>query len=1111
MTTARPTTATILFSDLVNSTELLQRVGDETAQRVFETHHRMLRDAVAAHGGAEVKWTGDGLMVAFDSATAAVGCAIAMQQAARRPAAGEPLKIRVGLQVGEALRHDATDYFGTTVVIARRLCDSGGAGDILCSALVRALIPDSSAFNFRDRGALVLKGIAAPVDACEVLYEHDPLAMLTVTPFVGRDDVIASLAEKVEQARTGHGSLVLLVGEPGIGKTRTAEEFAALARHKGATVLWGRCYDGEWAPPFSPFVEAIKEYAAATPRDELAAALGFDAGILARIVPALRELLPDIAEPPAVPPEDERYRLLEAASNLFAKVASTGPVVLMLDDLHWADKGTIAMLRQVARQTSSQALVIVGGYRDVELDRTHPLADALATLRRETNYDRIVLKGLSVTDVSELLRLVAEHDVPEAFVRAISDETGGNPFFIREVMLHLIDEKKIVQEDGRWVGVVGIADMRIPEGVREVIGRRLSRVGDTCGRMLTVVSALTAGFSWKVIAALVDADDAALLDAIDEALAAQLIVERERGKYDFAHALIRHTLYEELSTPRRVLLHRRIGDALERLYGADVDTHLAELAHHFYQAAPGGDVEKAIDYATRAGVRAIELCAWEEAVGHFERALQAMELIAAALHGESSTDKRRRVDLLMRLGGAHGSNTGAASARDIYERAALVAKAAGLAEQQALAAARYAAWFDPFNDLARPVAMLGEALAGLPEGDSSARALVMASLAVAQYYSAPREHVAEIARAAVGVARSINDPETLSLVLASAHRVLTGPESVEERIGIVDELLALALNNTSAYKGFAANNALARRRIDLAEIGDIKGSQRDIEANLAFAREVRLEGLMYSASASLVMRPALEGRFDEAERLMQEALVLGQQLQSDSPVITFGVQLIGLRVLQGRLGEIEPLVRAQVKQLPNIVGFRCTLAFVHAELDNAEEARREFEELAPQGFGALPRDGDWLIGIYLLTEVCDYLGDAARAMTLYDLLLPYAGRNIITGFPAFCTGSASRQLGMMAAVMERWEDAERHFEDALAFDQKMNARPWVAHDQYRYAKMLLARGGADDRAKAIGLLQQALKTAEELGMGKVRADCERLLASGGVRLAVENGDDRPSQ
>jgi class 3 adenylate cyclase len=244
MTTARPTTATILFSDLVNSTELLQRVGDETAQRVFETHHRLLRDAVATHGGAEVKWTGDGLMVAFDSATAAVRGAIAMQQAARRPAAGERLQIRVGLQVGEALRHDTTDYFGTTVVVASRLCALAQAGEILCTATVRALISDASAFDFRERGALALKGIAAPVDTCEVLYEHDPLAMLTVTPFVGRDDVIASLTEKLEQARGGHGSLVMLVGEPGIGKTRTAEEFAAIARHKGATVLWGRCYDG---------------------------------------------------------------------------------------------------------------------------------------------------------------------------------------------------------------------------------------------------------------------------------------------------------------------------------------------------------------------------------------------------------------------------------------------------------------------------------------------------------------------------------------------------------------------------------------------------------------------------------------------------------------------------------------------------------------------------------------------------------------------------------------------------------------------------------------------------------------------------------------------------
>lgn len=252
--TAQPRTGTttILFTDLVGSTELLERAGDESAQRIFQAHHKLLHDAVAAGGGQEVKWLGDGLMVAFPSAADAVRCAIAMQQAVGRPTIGERLEIRVGLNVGEALREE-TDYFGTPVVVARRLCDRAEAGQILCSSLVAGLLSGRQAFRFRDCGRLELKGIAEPVAACEVLYEVDrPAALLVHVPFVGRAAEVARLSQKLQEARAGQGGLVMLVGEPGIGKTRLAEELAEAARREGTVVLWGRCYEGEWAPALRP-------------------------------------------------------------------------------------------------------------------------------------------------------------------------------------------------------------------------------------------------------------------------------------------------------------------------------------------------------------------------------------------------------------------------------------------------------------------------------------------------------------------------------------------------------------------------------------------------------------------------------------------------------------------------------------------------------------------------------------------------------------------------------------------------------------------------------------------------------------------------------------------
>ena len=403
---------TILFTDLVASTELLQRAGDEDAQRIFKAHHKLLRDAVAAAGGHEVKWLGDGLMVAFPSAADAVRCAIGMQHASRRPApGGERLEIRVGLHAGEALI-DESDYFGTTVVIARRLCDSAGAGEVRCSALVSALLAGRQSFAFRDLGPLELKGITAPVPAAEVLYEReDPAAFLASTPFVGRTAEVAKLTQKLRDADGGRGGLVMLVGEPGIGKTRTSQEFADAAVALGARVLQGRCFEGDWSPPYGAFADAIETYARETEPDELRADFGYGAPPIARLVPALRERLPEVEEPAPLQPDEERFRLMDAVSQFLIATSKRAPVVLMLDDLHWADRGTIAMMRHVARFAPQHRMLILGNYRDVELDRQHPLSDALAALRREVEYERIVLKGLAPDEVGTLLATIAEQEV----------------------------------------------------------------------------------------------------------------------------------------------------------------------------------------------------------------------------------------------------------------------------------------------------------------------------------------------------------------------------------------------------------------------------------------------------------------------------------------------------------------------------------------------------------------------------------------------------------------------------------------------------------------------------------------------------------------------------
>src|SRR5215468_8897482 len=620
---ARGSISTILFTDVVDSTILMQRLGDERAQRVFEGHHRMLTDTLAASGGEELQWLGDGQTAAFASPADAVRCAVAMQQGAVRPIDGERLRIRVGLNVGEIMRDAGGGYFGTPVVTARRLCDAAEAGQILCGNTVAGLLASRRAFRFRDLGPQTLKGLADPVGVAEVEYDsEEPTAFLAATPFVGRDEEMAKIAGLLHRAQAGEGALAMVVGEPGIGKTRLAVEVAELAQREGTRVLSGRCYEGEWAPPYGPFVEAIETYASAVTPEELRRDLGQGAPPLARLVRLLREQLPDISEPIPLQADEERFRLLDAVSQLLIAASERAPVLLVLDDLHWADRDTIAMLRHVARSVPRHRILVLGLYRDVELDRQHPLADALGALRREAPYERVVLKGLDTAGVEALLEAVAQQEVPPALVRAIGEETDGNPFFIREVLIHLVEEGKLYREGGRWTTRVGsVAELGIPEGVRQVITRRLSRLSEAANKLLSAASAFEGAFRFDVGATAANLDETVALDAVDEALGAQLLrATGEVDSYDFTHALIRHTLYTELNPSRQVRLHRKIAEATERF----CPDRAADIAYHFHRSAAVPGAERGVAHALAAADRAEAAWAWDDVVTFLRMALELL-------------------------------------------------------------------------------------------------------------------------------------------------------------------------------------------------------------------------------------------------------------------------------------------------------------------------------------------------------------------------------------------------------------------------------------------------------------------------------------------------------
>ena len=582
MVQARSGTVTLLFTDLVGSTEQRQKLGDEEADKLRRTHFRLLREAVGVRHGHEVKNLGDGLMVAFASAVDALACAVAMQQALyyhnQQDAEHQhQLQVRVGLHVGEPA-HEEADYFGTTVDIASRLCNSGDGGQIVASTLVRGLVGTRGGHTFRDLGPLSLKGIAEPVSACEVLWEPPVDQPTAAQPavgeragppplppsvgageraaFVGRQGERAQLRRYWERAQAGERQFVLLAGEPGIGKTRLAAEFAAAAHAEGATVLFGRS-DEDSVLPYQPFAEALQHYLAAWPPEELRARLGATAARLARLVPELAERLSDLPEVPPSDSDGERHRLFEAVASLLVEAAHASPIVLVLDDLQWADKPTLLLLKHILRAPEQSPLLILGTYREEELGRRHPLSETLADLRRDRAFERITLKGLHEGDVGAMIGAWRGLDAPSDFIQAIYQPTEGNPFFVEEVLRHLSETGVIYERDGRLMSDRPVAELSIPEGVKEVIGRRLARLSEECNSVLTVASVIGRGFGLDALARASDLSDDRLLEALEEAVGACVVTEAPHaiGRYSFSHTLIYEALYDELTTTRRVRLH----------------------------------------------------------------------------------------------------------------------------------------------------------------------------------------------------------------------------------------------------------------------------------------------------------------------------------------------------------------------------------------------------------------------------------------------------------------------------------------------------------------------------------------------------------------------------
>ena len=895
-----------------------------------------------------------------------------------------------------------------------------------------------------------------------------------VGQLIGRDRELAALLDGLESALVGRGRLFLIAGEPGIGKSRLAEELTERARGRGAVTLFGRAWEAGGAPAYWPWVQAIRTYARHRDPSTLRDQLGNGAADVAQMLPELRELLPEIGPPVSLDPEGARFRLFDATATFLRTAAEVEAIVLVLDDLHVADTSSLLLLEFVARELAEMRVLVLGLYRDLEVDPESPLSSldrhASSTLR---------LSGLREQEVARLIE--ERHDVEsgEALAAAIHRETEGNPLFVGEILRLLATEGRL--EDAADGPARRIS---IPATVRDVIGRRLRRLSDDCKSVLTLASVLGREFDLDALAGVTDHEVEGLFDLLDEAISAGVVgeVPGAHRRLRFAHVLIRDTLYDELTATRRMRLHRSVGEALEALYATDPDPHLAELAHHFHEAVPAADAGKAIEYARRAGDRAAALLAYEEAARLYEIAIETV----ASHAGRHDFD---RCELLLRLGDVRARAGDIASAKETFLRAAGIARSARQAEQLARAALGYGGrfvWGRAWDDRLL-VPLLEEALSALPEEDGELRVRLLVRLAAGPLRDTlPPEPRERMSQEAVDMARRLGSPATLAYALQGRYDANWGPDALEGRLAIANELIQVAEaigDEESAYAGHDC------RFIALLELGDLPAAYRAHDAATHLADRLRQPAQIWDSAVRRAQLVLFEGRFGEAEDRIREALELGLPVQTANAQLAFEVQMYALRREQGRLEELVDIVVQAVDKWPADPAWRYIVADVFVELGRTDDARAA---LAASGASNFPENLEmqWLFSLSLLPEVCRFLDDGEEAARVYELLRPYSRRNAVLP-PELCRGSVSRGLGILAATTSRWEAAERHFEDALESNAATGARPWLAYTRYDYGHMLLQRGTATDRPRAAELLAVAKASADELGMsalaGKVSA------------------------
>jgi tetratricopeptide (TPR) repeat protein len=1059
------------------------RLGDEAADELLRLHEDIVRERVSKHDGREIKALGDGYMVAFSSPRKAISCAVEIQRALEdrnRADPGRELRIRIGINAGE-VSEKAGDLFGAAVNAAARIAGKARGGQILVANVVKDLAGVRPDLSYVDRGLFWLKGFPERWRLFEILRGGTaPVSEITVptmqrTQFVGRDAERADLRRLVDGAVGGHGALVMIGGEPGVGKTRITEELAEEAAGHRMMTMVGHCAETEAAPPYAPVVELFDATFRGVSKKTLRVALGDAAPEIARIMPELRRVFPDLPPPIELPPEQERRYLFNSITDFLTRASHMQPLLLVLEDLHWADEPSLLLLRHLAERVADLPILLIGTYRDVELDVDRPLAKTLEELVRRRLAHRISLSRLPKEGVATMLKVLAGREPPSSLVDAVYSETEGNCFFVEEVFQHLLEEGKLFDQTGEWRTEVRIGEVDVPEGVRLVLSRRLGRLSEGARRALGGAAVIGRNFTFELVEALGEVSTDLLLDGIEEAHRARLLSSSEdafQARFTFAHELIRQTLLTGLSLPRRQRLHLRVADAIERVHAREIDAHIAELAHHLYQAGAAADPARGVHYLVLSGDQAMDGAAFEDAYRAYDR--------AAGLQPED--DARGRADLLVKLG---------FSLRALNRN------------DEAIASWRKA--LDGYADL----------------GDSQAVAQVCWDISLQLGWAGyPVESIEFMQRglAVVGDERSPLRGSLLALsggIFGYLGDREGGMEMMDESFAIADETSDLAL------KAYAIG---AKAVIDYAYM-DHAAIVREAEIDAPLVRESASPWDLASYLSLLQWSLLAVGRVEEAVAVHQELQPLADRIGYFVAQI-LAERLEGVMAYRGTgdldayekfaLHDLERCKEADVAWISNSYGFLSAHAMWRGRLDEAlEYATRAIDREPPGGFNGWTtplallirihlgrrdeamamidglRDrlpvagipapwGSWCI-LHGTVEGLALLGEREAAAALYPLVLE-TNRTGSTFANVYMIRLTETVAGIAAHAARLWDQAEAHFIEAMKIADEMPIRTEQAEARYYFATMLAERDREDDGKRAREIGEEALEIYREIGM-----------------------------